>query len=155
MSQSFEFFVPGKPATKGSFKAFVHKKGEKAGRAFVVNSDKGCKDWQNRVALAAKMAGVNHYWDFGVAVEATFHLIRPKGHFGTGRNADKLKPSAPIHHLKKPDIDKLVRALLDGLTHVAYRDDSQIISCHIRKQYGQEVGVSVRVTFYDEGEDLC
>ena len=38
-----------------------------------------------------------------------FRFVRPKSHYGTGRNAKKLKPSAPPHHTQKPDATKLLR----------------------------------------------
>ena len=43
-----------------------------------------------------------------VALDVTFILPRAKNHYGTGRNATKLKPSAPTHHTKTPDLDKLL-----------------------------------------------
>lgn len=36
----------------------------------------------------------------------------------------------------KPDLDKLVRAVLDGLTGVAYVDDAQVTSVTATKRYG-------------------
>lgn len=146
----YAFFVHGKPATKGSFKAFVHRRGKKAGTAFVVNSDAKCKAWQRTVAQTAKAAGIRHPRADGVHVDVTFVLPRPKAHYGTGRNAGTVKASAPPYPLKQPDIDKLLRALLDGLTNIAYDDDSQIISCNATKEFGEEPGAQVCVIFMEE-----
>jgi Holliday junction resolvase RusA-like endonuclease len=49
---------------------------------------------------------------------------------------------------KKPDLDKLTRALLDGMTGVVYRDDAQVCATNIVKKYplGEErPGVAVIV----------
>jgi hypothetical protein len=46
----------------------------------------------------------------------------------------------------RPDIDKLVRAVLDGLTDVVYRDDEQVTSLTAVKQYGEQEGVWIRIT---------
>ena len=45
----------------------------------------------------------------------------------------------------KPDLDKLIRAVLDGLTGVAYVDDSQVILIQATKTYGINEGVWVTV----------
>lgn len=38
---------------------------------------------------------------------------------------------------KKPDIDNVVKAVLDALNKVAYRDDNQVVELQIRKQYSE------------------
>jgi Holliday junction resolvase RusA-like endonuclease len=69
-------------------------------------------------------------------VKMLFAMPRPKGHFGTGKNAAKLKPSAPQQHTKKPDLDNLVKFAKDCLNGVAWRDDSQVFELEARKIYG-------------------
>ena len=56
-----------------------------------------------------------------------FYFARPKSHYGTGRNASKLKPSAPVHHAQTPDLAKLMRAIEDGITGIIWRDDRQVV----------------------------
>ena len=34
---------------------------------------------------------------------------------------------------KKPDIDNIVKAVLDALNEVAYRDDTQVVELQVRK----------------------
>lgn len=70
-----------------------------------------------------------------VAVELRFGLPRPRGHWGTGRNSEVLKPSAPEFPATKPDIDKLVRAVLDALTGVVFADDAQVVRLYTDKVY--------------------
>ena len=46
----------------------------------------------------------------------------------------------------KPDIDKLVRAVLDALTSVVFTDDAQVVALRVDKDYGATwTGVDVRV----------
>lgn len=52
---------------------------------------------------------------------------RPKGHYGTGRNAEKLKPSAPRFHMIKPDHDNVCKFYADCMNKLVYLDDSQIV----------------------------
>jgi len=72
----------------------------------------------------------------GIHMDINFCFLRPKSHFGTGRNAEKLKKSAPFHHIKKPDIDNLEKFLLDSMNKVFFRDDSQIYKIDAEKRYG-------------------
>jgi hypothetical protein len=69
-------------------------------------------------------------------LRATFVFPRPKSHFGTGRNAGKLKPSAPALVTTRPDLDKLVRAIGDALTGVVFSDDAHLAVVHAEKHYG-------------------
>lgn len=52
---------------------------------------------------------------------------------------------------KKPDIDNLVKAILDGLNGIAYKDDSQIVEIKARKLYGLEDEIYIELEeFTDE-----
>jgi Holliday junction resolvase RusA-like endonuclease len=83
-----------------------------------------------------------------VRVHATFYFPRPRHHYGTGRNAEVVKPSAPVWVAVRPDLDKLERALLDALTGVVWRDDAQVVAMNAAKVY--TVGVPhVRVIVQD------
>lgn len=66
-----------------------------------------------------------------VIIDIRFTFARPTSHFGTGRNTDTVKASAPpfpsSHSIG--DIDKLARACLDALTDAGtWKDDSQVVS---------------------------
>jgi len=73
----------------------------------------------------------------GVGVELLFFMQRPKSHYGTGKNAEKLKPQAPYEHIKTPDTDNLVKFVLDalGTEQIFFKDDRQIVSVKARKLY--------------------
>ena len=78
-----------------------------------------------------------------VRVSCEFAFERPKSHFGSGKNAGKLKSSAPVYHTQKPDIDNLVKFVNDCLNGVAYRDDSQIVMIHADKVWGEQARTEV------------
>lgn len=75
----------------------------------------------------------------------TFFRPRPKGHYGTGRNAGVLKDSAPDFPTTKPDGLKLARSVEDALTGVVYLDDALIVEGVQRKRYGPRYQVDVVV----------
>ncbi len=140
----FEFFLPGRAATKGSSVPFTDMK---TGQLRVKNDNERTKRWQEAIGLAARAAGARP--GIGpVRVELAIALERPASHFGTGRNAGQLKPSAPTWPTTVPDVDKVTRAVLDGLTFVAWLDDSQVVELDVSKVYAASpaaVGVSVAV----------
>ena len=53
----------------------------------------------------------------------------------------------------RPDLDKLVRAVLDALTGVAYEDDSQVVRLSAAKQYGPRPGVFISLRAFVEPDD--
>jgi Holliday junction resolvase RusA-like endonuclease len=68
-------------------------------------------------------------------VQVVFWFQRPKGHYGTGKKADCVKASAPVHHTVKPDVDNCVKGLKDGMKGIIYRDDSQVVKLIAEKKY--------------------
>ena len=40
------------------------------------------------------------------------------------------------HHIIRPDLDNLIKAILDGLNGVAFKDDAQVCSLSATKVYG-------------------
>lgn len=120
---SITFTVAGTPAQMGSKKAFI-----RGGRAIITddNSNKR-RTWANAVtAAAAEAMGERKPFTGPVLLVVSFAFQRPASHFGSGKNATKLKPSAPTIHAQSPDLDKLIRCVGDALTGVVYRDDRQI-----------------------------
>lgn len=85
------------------------------------------------------------------AVTIVFRFARPAGHFGKGRNAAVLKPSAPRRPvtMKRNDIDKLARATLDGLVDGgAMADDAQVVDLNLSKIYcapGETPGAVIEI----------
>lgn len=143
-----EFFVPGTPAPAGSKRAFVLKGGANAGRAIIVDANKNAKPWQSDV----KHIVANNY--FGevlrcpLRVTFTFFVHRPKGHYGSGKNADSVKASAPNFPAGKPDVLKLARAVEDALSGIVWVDDAQIVQEILAKEYaynGKASGVRILV----------
>ncbi len=122
------FFVGGEPQPKGSTRAFYVKKLD---RVVTTNSNRNTKQWQLRIAMEAQHANecrkVSFYSPdkcYGYEVEASFLFQRPKS-----------LPKKVVLDTKRPDLDKLVRAVLDGLTYAIIPDDAQVISISATKRY--------------------
>ena len=80
-----------------------------------------------------------------VVVTIGFYFQRPKGHYGTGRNALAVRASAPPQMTTMPDVDKLARCALDALSGVIFRDDAQIVTLHVGKRYGEPERAEIMV----------
>lgn len=137
------FTAIGKPQPAGSKRGFpIRRKNGSIGVAMSDDNPKA-KGWQSIVADAAREAYQGELLRGPLVVSMTFYLPRPKGHFGKGRNASKLRPSAPERPTVKPDVLKLARGTEDAMTGVVYADDSQIVSEVLVKQYGEPARVDV------------
>ena len=85
-----------------------------------------------------------------LSVAVTFVLRRPAGHFRTGiTTAGTLRPAAPRFPGGRPDVDKLARAVLDGLVSGGVMaDDAQVVVLVARKVYasnGEAPGALIEV----------
>lgn len=142
---SFTFRVLGTPVPQGSVKAF--------GSRVVANNEHALGSWRSDVASAAQRAKPAD-WDINAAVSLRCEFVfpRPLSHYGTGKNATKLKPSAPRYHVKTPDVDKLVRGVADSVgdavARVLLNNDSQIVSVYAAKRYSTDdfLGAIITIT---------
>jgi crossover junction endodeoxyribonuclease RusA len=122
-----KFAVQGiEPAPQGS-KRHV-------GNGRMIEASSKVKPWRFAVSQAALETG----WqlvDRPVMVQITFMFSRPKSHYNS---KGQLKPAAPIYKQTKPDLDKLCRSTLDGITNVLIKDDSQVVNLICTKIYANE-----------------
>ena len=127
---TIEFFVAGEPVPQGSTRAFYIKKLE---RVVTTHTNANTEAWRNRVATEAQRANelrsISFYSDdrrLGYEVTMDFVFDRPKS-----------VPRKWRMNTKRPDLDKLVRAALDGITNVLIPDDSQVVRISAGKCYGE------------------
>ena len=150
------FTVAGKQIPQGSKlpQAIYDRNGRpvmKNGRAIVVCRDDNpnLQSWRGAIADAARRAYGQALMTGAIYMENHFWMPRPKGHFGTGRNANRLKDDAPQFMMQKPDDDKLTRAIADALTGVVWRDDSQICRRLISKSWGDCYRTEITIVSLD------
>lgn len=128
------FTVYGEPVPKGSKSAFaIRKGGVLTGKvAMVEGNKKRQSEWKARVHTAAQLAAGNgaQLFDGPVHLAVHFWLTKPV-------SAPKRRRTWPI---RKPDIDKLLRGLLDPLTGVLLADDARIVSLQATKDYVADGG---------------
>lgn len=140
------FTVEGKPATAGSYRGFTYKRKSGGMGVRMEAADPKAPLWRNAVAIAAREAYDGPLLTGPIILEVRIEFPRPKGHFGTGRNAGVLKASAPRWHIQKPDLGKCIRAIEDALKGVLFRDDSQIFHHVTGKCWGERYHTEVTLT---------
>jgi crossover junction endodeoxyribonuclease RusA len=130
-----DVFIPGKAAPQGS-KRHV-------GRGILVESSKDVKPWRESIrwALLAMPAPARASWPLQgpIWVQLEFVLPRPKS------TPKRTTPPA----VKRPDLDKLQRAVLDAVGSAGvWGDDAQVVEIHARKrlaEIGEVPGCQVRI----------
>lgn len=134
-----QFFVPGVPVPQGSKSLSM-----KGGRAVMFDHNSAAlKSWRNIVHFTGVSYRNNRCPVYtNVKMTLIFYMgERPKTHYTkTGKQSKQYREYPNV----KPDIDKLIRSILDALTGVFYRDDSQVIQINASKLYGQS-GVKILI----------
>jgi len=78
------------------------------------------------------------------AVAAYFHIGIP-----IPPSYSKTRQKACIEGLerptKKPDIDNIVKAVLDGMNGIVYLDDKQVVDLHLTKVYSETEGIDILI----------
>lgn len=144
------FVVFGRAQQKGS-KRVLPIRGRPADERHIVlvDSNRNAAPWERMVRSAAADAMTSAQRSSlirsGVLVELVFCFARPRSHFGRGRNAERVRPSAPPEMVSMPDIDKLARCALDALSGVVLHDDALVCELYARKRYGEPERMEVIV----------
>ena len=129
-------FVPGRAAPQGSKNARIIKKKDGTQYAALYESSKRVKPYRASVRKHLREAGVTPVRG---PISLTVVFVRPA-------KANAPKTYTP-YVTTLPDIDKQLRALLDGMTSVAYYDDGQVCQVNMAEVYPQpefpEVGTYI------------
>src|SRR6266446_7861330 len=126
------FFVPGIPRPGGSKKVFLIQGGPRKGKPIVTDAaGKPNKDWKASVAHEASLVCDTPFEaKLPLLIGVDFYLQRPKGHF---KPSGLLRSNAPERPTMKPDVDKLMRPILDAIKGIILSDDSQVVVMMAKK----------------------
>lgn len=147
-----EITVLGLPQPAGSKRAFPIRRKNGLMGVSVTDANPKSGEWKHAVSVEARRAFSGPLLTGALAVTIVFFRPRPRGHFGSGKNATALRKTAPAYPTVKPDALKLARAVEDSLTGIVYCDDSQTIDLHVRKFYGEPARAEITVREINGGE---
>ncbi|WP_289020384.1 RusA family crossover junction endodeoxyribonuclease [Desulfobacter postgatei] len=139
-----EITIPGKPIAKMRPRFAKRGKFMQAYNAQETEEGKFIAQVLHQIGTGYKPIGGPVHVDF------RFFMPRPKGHYGTGKNAGKIKQSAPKWHTKKPDIDNLEKFVLDCLNEIVFNDDAQIISTTAGKEYAETPKTVIKIASLED-----
>lgn len=121
-----DLFVSGRPAPQGNHRTNA------AGFIYEQQGEQ-LKVWRDAVTYLARARWRGAPASGPMKVELSFAMPKPK----------KITRPMPT---TRPDLDKLVRAVLDALTHArVWEDDSQVVELSASKLYADEPGVGIRL----------
>ena len=80
-----------------------------------------------------------------VQVEIDAHFEVPKS---TKRAEKELMLENKINPTKKPDIDNIVKIILDAMNGIAFKDDIQITKLSVEKTYSETESVKIKISEY-------
>ncbi len=130
--------IPGVPVGKGR---------PRATRAGHLYTPQRTRDYENLIRLAAarQMNGVAPY-EGAMAVRIVAVLPVPQSWSGK-RQREAL--SGHISPTGRPDIDNYLKAALDGMNQIVFRDDSQVVSMSAAKAYGTAPRLEIHVNPFE------
>ena len=100
-------------------------------------------NYEKRIAEAwSEQAGFTFDKDIPLAVHIYFGMPIPKS---TTKKNKSLMLEGLLKHTKKPDIDNLIKSVLDGLNGVAWEDDAQIVRISAEKYYSLYPSVTIYI----------
>ncbi len=133
--EEISFLVRGLPRAQGSCRAYVCQ-----GRAIVTNKNPNLNMWRELVRVEGRAHAPVTLWEGALNVSCYFTF-----------SPTKARKKQGMSHYQRPDIDKLLRAVLDALTGVIWRDDAQVMILRGQKSYLDPPGC--RITILRCGSD--
>lgn len=142
------FMVHGKPVGQGSMTAVYNRKTQRASIRHVQSLP--LMKWRRAIANEAKVAGAVAAGGY-VSISIVFGMPRPGFHYGISGLKEKYRYALPEYK----DIDKLVRAVCDALSGVAYADDRQIVELHAVRVFSPYTVIQVEYVTRENAERLA
>lgn len=123
------FSVRGVPVSQGSCRAYVCK-----GHAVVTNKNPRLNQWREAVSNEARAVAPEALLGGALQVSCCFRFEPPKSRKKQGMTM-----------YSRPDIDKLLRAVLDACTGILWFDDAQVQILRGQKMYASPPGCDITV----------
>lgn len=136
--RTVRFTVPGPP--KGKARARTVR--TRGGRTFSYTPE-GTVLYENLIKISFSQTGERPFEaDQSLHVFMTAYYPIPKS---TSRKKKEEMIAGHLRPAKKPDIDNIIKSILDALNGVAYHDDTQVVAVFAEKYYSDTPRVEVEI----------
>ena len=129
-----KLIIPGEPVAKGRPRVTKHG---------ITYTPKKTENYENLVKLCYMQQSQ------GDVLEGELKA-NIKAYFQIPKSASKKKYNAmeqgDIRPVKRPDIDNIIKSVLDSLNGLAYRDDSQVVCINAEKYYSDNPRVEIEIS---------
>lgn len=142
--------VLGVAASQGSKSLVTNKH---TGKSMMLDADRNLKPWRREMQAEMRECAPPALLDGPVMIELEIHVRRPQSHYGTGRNAGKLKPNQPSTPRTGRDADKVLRACFDAATGIWWTDDKRAAAGRFRRVYAEVEAVIFRAWALPETDE--
>lgn len=129
-----EFIVPGEPRGKGRPRF-------SKGRTY---TDDKTVEYERRIRNSYRLSFGSYKWPDNalLKVQITAYYSIPKS---ATKSKRAMMESGDLLPTRKPDVDNIIKAVLDALNGVAYKDDASVVEVSCRKLYGTLPRVEVEI----------
>ena len=131
------FEVPGQPRGKG------RPRFARRGNFVKTYTDAKTSSYEDQIRFYALQA-MGSSEPLKTALEAFIYVRLP-----VPQSYSKKRTEACLNGLekpcKKPDLDNIIKAMMDGMNEIVYDDDVQVISIQATKRYAINAGVDILI----------
>jgi Holliday junction resolvase RusA-like endonuclease len=131
----FQARVGGPPMSYGNKKALLHRTTGKV--VLIEKASATVRGWQDAMRDAMRADSPEVPWSCPVVLHISIRMARPKGHWKRDGVTLSKAGAESLFPTRKPDGDKVARAVADCGTGIWYRDDSQVVIWKIRKLWAE------------------
>lgn len=140
------FTVPGNPQAQKRHRTTTFGN---AGKTFTREFDPSSSDKADFLSISLNNRPEKPIID-PIDLNLTFLFPRPASHYVSGNRSKPLKKNAPTAHVSKPDIDNLVKFVMDALNGKFWLDDKQVYHLVAVKVYSEVPATRIVISWGHE-----
>jgi len=112
------------------------------GKYPTIYTPKETKEAEERIILQTRRQKPKELMTGPIVMDIVFFKVKPKSY-----------SKSTIYWTKKPDIDNMIKLVLDALNGVFYVDDAQVMRITATKQYSDSARTEITIEQYGELND--
>ena len=132
-----DFTVPGQPRGTG------RPRFARRGNFVTTYTDAATVSYEDQIRFYALKA-MGGYKPLTMALEAFIHVRLPVPQYYSKKRTEACL-SGLERPCKKPDLDNIIKSMMDGMNGIVYEDDAQVVDLHSTKRYAINAGVDILI----------